>query len=139
MVHQNVGKSPFEIVYGLQPIGPLDLTPIVSKQQFNGNIEVRVREITKLHENVRSKIEKMNAKYMKQANRHKKFVEFQVGDLVRVHLSKDHFPLGKYGKLKPRIDGPFKVLERIGENAYKLDILDENDISLMFNVKDLRP
>ena len=55
-------------MYGLQPIGLLDLTPIVSKQQFNGDAEVKVREIKKLHENVCSKIEKMNAKYMKQAN-----------------------------------------------------------------------
>ena len=61
----------------------------------------------------------MNAKYVKQANRHKKFVEFQVSDLVRVHLSKDHFPPGKYGKLKLRVDEPFKVLERIREIAYK--------------------
>ena len=56
-----------------------------------------------------------------------------------MHLSKDHFPPGKYGKLKPRVDGPFKVLEWIGENAYKLEILDEYDISATFNVKDLWP
>ena len=62
---------------------------------------------------------KMNAKYVKQANPQKKFVKFQVGDLEWVH------------------HGLFKVLERIGENAYKLEITDEYDISPTFNVKDL--
>ena len=38
----------------------------------------------------------------------------------------------------PRVDGPFKIIEKIGENAYKLQLPDEYEISPMFNVKDLR-
>ena len=63
------------------------------------------------------KIEKQNATYVEQANRRKKFVEFEVGDLVWIHLRKDGFPLGKYGKLKPRVNGPFKIIEKIRDNA----------------------
>ena len=85
------------------------------------------------------KIEKKNAKYVEQANRRRKYVEFEVGELVWVHLRKDRFPLGKFGKLKPRVYDPFKIIEKIGENAYKLQLPDEYEISLMFNVKDLRP
>ena len=59
---------------------------------------------------------KMNAKYVKQANPQKKFVKFQVGDLEWVH------------------HGLFKVLKRIGENAYKLEIPNEYDISPIFNL-----
>ena len=58
--------------------------------------------------------------------------------MVWVHLRKDRFPPGKFGKLKPRVDGPFKIIEKIGENAYKLQLPDEYEISPMFNVKDLR-
>ena len=75
---------------------------------------------------------------MEQANRRRKYVEFEVGDLVWVHLHKDRFPLGKFGKLKLRVDGPFNIIEKIGENAYKLQLPDEYEISPMFNVKDLR-
>ena len=76
-----------------------------------------MKEIKKLHENVCSKIEKENAKYVKHANQYKKFVEFQVDDLVWVYLRNDRFPLGKCGNLMPRIDGTLRVIERIGENA----------------------
>ena len=119
-MHRTVGKSPFEVVYGLQPIGPMELTPHPTIQQFSRDAEVRAKEIKKLHEEVRLKIEKKNAKYVEQANRRRKYVEFEVGELVWVHLRKDKIPPGKFGKLKPRVDGPFKIIEKIGENAYKL-------------------
>ena len=37
----------------------------------------------------------------------------------------------------PRSDGPFKVLERVGENAYKVDLGDKYGVSSTFNVGDL--
>ena len=39
----------------------------------------------------------------------------------------------------PRGDGPFQVLERINDNAYKLDLLGEYTVSATFNVIDLSP
>ena len=47
---------------------------------------------------------------------------FQPGDLVWLHLRKDRFPLERKSKLLPRADGPFKVLARYNDNAYKIDI-----------------
>ena len=48
-MHRNVGKSPFEIVYGLQLIGPMELAPHDTIKQFSGDAEVRAKEIKKLH------------------------------------------------------------------------------------------
>lgn len=41
--------------------------------------------------------------------------------------------------LRPKVDGPFKVLQRIGENAYKIDLLDGYGVSTTFNITDLSP
>jgi hypothetical protein len=36
-------------------------------------------------------------------------------------------------------DGPFKILEKINDNAYKLELPLEFGVSLIFNISDLRP
>jgi hypothetical protein len=38
-----------------------------------------------------------------------------------------------------RADGPFKILEKINDNAYKLELPLEFGVSRTFNILDLRP
>ena len=65
---------------------------------------------------------------------------FKEGDLVRIHLRKERFPEERNSKLKPRGDGPFKVLKRINDNAYIIDIPQSKyAVSNSFNVSDLSP
>ena len=99
---------------------------------------MRAKEIQKLYENVRKVIEKQNLKYEEHANHHRKQVKFKVGDSICIYLRKDRFLQCKHRKLKPRMDGPFKVIEKIGKNAYKLELPVGYDISPTFNLKDLR-
>ena len=54
-------------------------------------------------------------------------------------MRKERFPARRRSKLHPRGDGPFQVLERINDNAYKLDLPGEYNISATFNVSDLSP
>lgn len=37
---------------------------------------------------------------------------------------------------KPRVDGPFKVFKRIGNNSYKIELPDHYNVSSTFNVSD---
>ena len=60
-------------------------------------------------------------------------------DLVRICLRKERFPSKRFSKLKPRVDGPFKVLQRIGENAYKIELLGGYGVLATFKVFDLSP
>jgi hypothetical protein len=39
----------------------------------------------------------------------------------------------------PRADSPFKVLEKINENAYKLDLPADFRVSPIFSIADLKP
>ena len=73
------------------------------------------------------------------ANQGRKSVVFEPGDWVWLHLRKERFPEQRKSKLMPRGDGPFQVLERINDNAYKLDLPGEYNVSATFNVADLSP
>ena len=54
-------------------------------------------------------------------------------------MHKERFPAHRKSKLQPRGDGPFQVLARVNDNAYKLDLPVEYNVSTTFNVSDLSP
>jgi len=60
-----------------------------------------------------------------------------LGDLVWIHLRKGRFPSKCKNKLMPRAKGPFEVLEKENENAYKVDLLGDYGVSATFNVAHL--
>ena len=101
--------------------------------------EKRAKEIQELHTRVREKIKKSNEQAKQRANKHRKDAQFQPGDLVWIHLRKERFPSKRKSKLMPRSDGPFEVIEKIGPNAYKIDLPGDYGVSATFNVADLSP
>jgi len=58
---------------------------------------------------------------------------------VWIHLRKDRFPSKRKSKLMPRADGPFEVLEKVNDNAYKVDLPGDYGVSCTFNVANLKP
>ncbi|KAL5555163.1 hypothetical protein UlMin_037399 [Ulmus minor] len=75
------------------------------------------------------------------ADRRRRPLEFQVGDLVflKVAPMKGVMRFGKKGKLSPRYIGPFEILERIGKVAYKLALPSElSTVHNVFHVSMLR-
>lgn len=64
---------------------------------------------------------------------------FEVGDLVWIHLSKKHFQSGRASKLHPCSNGPFKIVAKINDNAYKVDLPISYSVSDTFNVDYLSP
>nr|GFD04515.1 putative reverse transcriptase domain-containing protein [Tanacetum cinerariifolium] len=68
-------------------------------------------------------------------------MDFQVGDKVMLKVSpwKGVVRFGKRGKLNLRYVGPFKVLERVGHVAYKLDLPEElSRVHNTFHVSNLK-
>ncbi|XP_071939930.1 uncharacterized protein [Coffea arabica] len=95
--------------------------------------------VRSLHDKVRTNIERRTAQYVQQANKHRRKLVFEPGDWVWLHLRKERFPKQRQSKLSPRGDGPFQVIERINDNAYRLDLPGEYTVSATFHVADLSP
>ncbi|GJS47032.1 putative reverse transcriptase domain-containing protein [Tanacetum coccineum] len=71
----------------------------------------------------------------------RKPMEFQVGDSVMLKVLpwKGVVRFGKRGKLNPRYVGPFKVLEKVGAVAYKLELPQElSKVHNTFHVSNLK-
>ncbi|PKI52171.1 hypothetical protein CRG98_027441 [Punica granatum] len=91
--YANMWKTPFEVVYGFNPITPLDLAPLPTSSRFCFDGKKRAEQIKALHEQVKKQIKKKNAAYAQGANKGRKPVHFNPGDLVWIHLRKERFPM----------------------------------------------
>jgi hypothetical protein len=139
LLHSTTKMCPFEIVYGLLPRALIDLMPLPSSEKLNLDTKQRAELMLKMHETTKENIERMNAKYKISDDKGRKQLDFEPGDLVSLHLRKEWFPNLRKSKLIPRADGPFKVLKKINENAYKLDLPTDFWVSPTFNITDLKP
>ncbi|XP_028756061.1 uncharacterized protein LOC114715390 [Neltuma alba] len=134
-IHSSTSFSPFEVVYGFNPLPPLDILPLPSNEQANLDGKKKAEFVQGLHAKVRANVERKNEQYARQANKGHRRIVFEPGDWVWVHLQKEKFPEQCKSKLHLRGDGPFQVLERINDNAYKIDFPSSyGNVSATFNV-----
>jgi len=135
VVHKTTNASPFEVVYGFNPLTPLDLLPLPNPQEFvHKEGDNKAEFVKKMHEKVEKQIQQQTEKYAKYNNKGNREIIFEEGDLVWLHLRKDRFPTKRKSKLSPRGDGPFQILKKVNNNAYKLDLPTENGVHDTFNV-----
>ncbi|KAK1652255.1 hypothetical protein QYE76_070060 [Lolium multiflorum] len=139
-VHSTTELCPFEVVYGFKPITPLDFLPLPIHERVNMEASKRADFVRKNHVKTKELIEKKGKSNAARMNKKRKEMLFKPGDMVWVHFRKDRFPKLRKSKLKPRGVGPYKVLAKINDNAYSIDLLvDEFGVSNSFNVADLTP
>ena len=84
--YSTTGKSPFEVVYGFNPLSPLDILPLPLQERTNLDASARASYIKKMHEDTRHTIECQVQRLVTKLNINKQPIIFNIGDLVWLHL-----------------------------------------------------
>ncbi|KAJ7974913.1 Ty3/gypsy retrotransposon protein [Quillaja saponaria] len=132
-------RSPFEIVTGQQPLLPHTLDgPYTGKspkahhftKDWKQNIDI-----------ARAYLEKASKRMKKLANKGRRQLEFQVGDLVLVKLTKEQLKglRGQDHKLIRKYEGPLPIVSKVGKVAYKIDLPPWMKIHPVIHVSNLKP
>ncbi|TLX69655.1 transposase family protein, partial [Labilibacter sediminis] len=136
--HASIGMAPYEMLYGRKCRTPTCwLEP--GEKQFAGPeiVQMTADKVAIARDRLRVARERQK-KYSDMKHRPK---AFEVGERVMLKVSpwKGIIRFGKRGKLGPRFIGPFEILERVGDQAYKLDLPPELEgIHNVFHVCYLR-
>ena len=136
--HTSIGMAPFEALYGRKCRSPICWNEI-GETQITG--PEMVQETTDKIAQVRQNLLAARSRQKSYADKRRRPLEFNVGDLVLLKVSpwKGVVRFGKKGKLAPRFVGPFKILRRVKDVAYVLDLPPElANVHPTFHVSNLR-
>nr|GFC21520.1 putative reverse transcriptase domain-containing protein [Tanacetum cinerariifolium] len=136
--HASIKAALFEALYGRKCRSPVCWTEVGKAQILGPEL---IQETTEKIVQIKQRMQDICDRQKSYADLKHKPMEFQVEDklMLKVLPWKGVVRFGKRGKLNPRYVRPFKVLERVGDVAYKLDLPEElSRVHNMFHVSNLK-
>ncbi|KAL2251337.1 UNVERIFIED_CONTAM: Gag-Pol polyprotein [Sesamum indicum] len=116
------GETPFSLVYGSEAVIPVEIgeespritgfDPTINREQITFDLDI----VEERRDAAQVRMMHYKSLMLRNYNKNLKFRSLQVADLVlkKVEVSRH------VGKLDPNWEGPFKMVEIVGNGAYKL-------------------
>ena len=129
--------SPYEALYGRPCRTPVCWAEVGERRILGPEIVDEAAEKVRI---ILTNMKKAQDRQKKYADRGRREVIFAVNDLVFLKVAaqkgKDRF--GKIGKLATRYIGPYRIVARVGEVAYRLELPHDMPMHPVFHVSMLR-
>lgn len=136
----STGFTPFFLNTGAEPLIPASLLtpPKLDVPSVDSFLEQQSQALA-IAKNI---IFNSQLRQERNANKHRRHVEYKVGD--KVFLDLKHISLAQQKrrparKLQPQYSGPFEITERISQVAFKLQLPKDMKIHPVFHVSLLKP
>ena len=134
----SIGMAPYEALYGRKCRTPVCWDEVGERKLVGPKIVQVTCDKIKV---IRDRLKIAHDRQKSYANNRRRDLQFEVGDMVFLRISpwKGVQRFRKRGKLSPRYNGPYMIVERIGEVAYRLEFpYDLDRIHDVFHVSMLR-
>jgi hypothetical protein len=147
--HKAIGMPPFEADIGYVPRLPLDLLTPNPQSSDSEPGTTYAEKLSKTLRMLRERMEEAQLSMTAEANEKRQAHPFRVGD--EVFLDTRSLPIGYANvtetandsnnsrKFQHSYAGPFRLLKKVGENAFVLDIPAHWRLHPVFNVSRLKP
>ena len=133
-------KTPFNLVYASDAMIPVEIQESSPRfqsfvaEESNEERKVNLDLLDEVREEVRIKVEALKRRVEHKHSSKLRLRQFQVADLV---MRKAH-PYQLENKLSPKWTGPFRVMEVLGNRAYRLETLEGGAIPRTWNAVNLK-
>ena len=122
----SIGMAPYEALYGRKFQTPICWDEVGERKLVGPEMVQVTCDKIKV---IRDRLKIAQDRQKSYANNRCRDLDFEVGDMVFLRISpwKGILRFGKRGKLSPRYIGPYRIVERIGEVAYRLELPSDLD------------
>ncbi|GJW28901.1 reverse transcriptase domain-containing protein [Tanacetum coccineum] len=142
MIKSSNRETPFSLTYGAEAVIPVEIgmltlrTAEVDMIKNNEALGINLDLLEERREHAAIQEARSKAKMEKYYNARVRSINFRPGDLVYRNNEASHAEDG--GKLRPKWEGPYEVMEALGKGAYKLRDRNGNTLLRTWNVYNLK-
>jgi transposase InsO family protein/ribosomal protein L21E len=128
--HKSINMSPHKALYGYEPRHvALDMLPL--DDYFP--LDERLKSLIFMHDRCLKYLEKQQEKRNDRLNENKVTPEYERGDLVKLRIHE------RANKLSPFWKGPYKILRKVNNVNYEVELPNDTNMSKIIHVQHIKP